>query len=285
MSLIKPLTNYLFPEKLLFSLLIFLFCLNVDAEKKRRYEFKYRVDNNSKVSKKGVKVAFYLPFDRMNYSYLCSHGYEELSDKLGNRMLKVTLPIVAAHSSETLHVRISLGDQRTSKKKSTENLSEFLKDEKYIEKNTIDLPRTIQAEGAVNTAEQIYKWIRKNIKRAEYEPNDLGAAWALDKRSGDCSEQAYLFVALCRKAGIPARFVEGYFIGKEEKLQLGAFHNWAEFWNGDEWVLSDPHAGFFQENYGYYLTTRVLNDSMKDIMKNTHRFRVIEGDVKMRMIE
>lgn len=37
-----------------------------------------------------------------------------------------------------------------------------------------------------------------------------GAVWAYDYRSGDCTEFTNLFIALCRAAGIPAKFVSGY---------------------------------------------------------------------------
>jgi len=37
-----------------------------------------------------------------------------------------------------------------------------------------------------------------------------GAIWAYDHRSGDCTEFTNLFIALCRAAGIPAKFISGY---------------------------------------------------------------------------
>ena len=37
-----------------------------------------------------------------------------------------------------------------------------------------------------------------------------GAVWAYDHRSGDCTEFTNLFIALCRAAGIPTKFVSGY---------------------------------------------------------------------------
>jgi len=59
--------------------------------------------------------------------------------------------------------------------------------------------------------------------------------WALEKRLGDCSEYSYLFVALCRAAGIPARIQAGF-----------AFHSENE-------VLEDGHmwAEYYLENYGW----------------------------------
>jgi hypothetical protein len=57
----------------------------------------------------------------------------------------------------------------------------------------------------------------------------------LQKGVGDCSEYSYLFVALCRAAGIPARVQAGF-----------AFHRVGE-------ALEDGHmwAEYYLENYGW----------------------------------
>jgi len=67
------------------------------------------------------------------------------------------------------------------------------------------------------------------------QPEEKGAKWALVNRQGDCSEYSYLFVALCRACGIPARIQAGF-----------AFHRINE-------ELSDGHmwAEYYLENYGW----------------------------------
>jgi hypothetical protein len=64
---------------------------------------------------------------------------------------------------------------------------------------------------------------------------ERGAVWALENGVGDCSEYSYLFVALCRAAGIPARVQAGF-----------AFHRVGE-------TLEDGHmwAEYYLENYGW----------------------------------
>jgi hypothetical protein len=64
---------------------------------------------------------------------------------------------------------------------------------------------------------------------------ERGAVWALQNGVGDCSEYSYLFVALCRAAGIPARVQAGF-----------AFHRVGE-------ALEDGHmwAEYYLENYGW----------------------------------
>jgi hypothetical protein len=74
---------------------------------------------------------------------------------------------------------------------------------------------------------RIYDFVTSHVQyaRQEYEQ---GALWALENQTGDCSEFSYLFVALCRAAGIPARIQAGFgFRSTNEKIQDG--HMWAEY--------------------------------------------------------
>jgi len=71
------------------------------------------------------------------------------------------------------------------------------------------------------------------------EPLDLSEV--IDRRRGDCTEHAALFVTLARAAGIPAREVHGLLWVQE----LGAFggHAWAEVALSGLWVPVDPTWG------------------------------------------
>ena len=63
------------------------------------------------------------------------------------------------------------------------------------------------------------------------------AVQALEQGSGVCQDHAHIFIACCRAAGIPARYVSGYLFTGEHHL---ASHAWAEAWSGDEgWIEID----------------------------------------------
>ncbi|MEM3551907.1 MAG: transglutaminase domain-containing protein [Candidatus Bathyarchaeia archaeon] len=83
-------------------------------------------------------------------------------------------------------------------------------------------------------ARLIYNFV-VNYLRYEVQEEEKGALWALENGKGDCSEYSYLFVALCRAAGIPARVQAGF-----------AFHYVGQ-------VLEDGHmwAEYYLENYGW----------------------------------
>ena len=85
-------------------------------------------------------------------------------------------------------------------------------------------------------ASLIFNWVHEKMTYF-YPPPKRGASAALASLKGDCGQYADLFVALCRAAGVPARFVGGFQANK--KPQLG-FHAWAEFYlPGIGWLPAD----------------------------------------------
>jgi transglutaminase-like putative cysteine protease len=69
------------------------------------------------------------------------------------------------------------------------------------------------------------------------------AAEALELGSGVCQDQAHVLVACCRAAGVPARYVSGYFHGGATGEV--ASHAWADVWlgTGQGWLSLDVTHG------------------------------------------
>jgi transglutaminase-like putative cysteine protease len=70
------------------------------------------------------------------------------------------------------------------------------------------------------------------------------AAEALALGQGVCQDHGHVFIAGCRAAGIPARYVSGYYY----RPGLGpdtASHAWADALVGDGWVSIDITHGYF----------------------------------------
>lgn len=124
-----------------------------------------------------------------------------------------------------------------------QNLSEFLKDEKCIEKDhpTIQaIARTIPSDSTLSTVRHIYNYVIDNMEYQGYNPHSRGAAEAAQRKLGDCTEYSDLFVALCRAKKIPARVVAGY----TTKWHTTPKHNWAEVYiKPYGWVPFDPTIG------------------------------------------
>ena len=60
------------------------------------------------------------------------------------------------------------------------------------------------------------------------------AAEAFAGGCGVCQDYAHILIALCRMAGIPARYVAGMIAGE------GATHTWCEIWMDGGWTGLDP---------------------------------------------
>jgi hypothetical protein len=81
-------------------------------------------------------------------------------------------------------------------------------------------------ESVYGISRKLYQWIVENVgynTRAETYPQ--GAAETLRKRSGDCDEQAALFISMARSLGVPCFYMDGYVIDREGTYDAG--HTWA----------------------------------------------------------
>jgi transglutaminase-like putative cysteine protease len=78
-----------------------------------------------------------------------------------------------------------------------------------------------------------------------YRPETTDVYTAVDEvlrqRQGVCQDFAHLFVAVCRRMEVPARYVSGYIHSGVGRVGAGASHAWAEAWDpGQGWVGYDP---------------------------------------------
>ncbi len=89
-------------------------------------------------------------------------------------------------------------------------------------------------------AEKIFKWVRDNI-RYELDPI-VGAIKLLKRKTGACVDKSSLFIALCRAAGIPARYilVNAYLLANKEIELSDISHCATEIYLNGEWKIVDP---------------------------------------------
>ncbi len=76
------------------------------------------------------------------------------------------------------------------------------------------------------------------------------AEHALELGKGVCQDYSHALIALCRKVGIPARYVAGFMLGE------GLTHAWIEFYDEGKWYGFDPthdkpiNSGFIKIAHG-----------------------------------
>ena len=92
-------------------------------------------------------------------------------------------------------------------------------------------------------ARKIYQFVREML---DYK---LKGGWdsvpiLLERGTGSCSEYSFVFIALCRAVGIPARYVGGIVTRGDDAFVDNVFHRWAEVYlPGYGWVTVDPDRG------------------------------------------
>ncbi len=92
-------------------------------------------------------------------------------------------------------------------------------------------------------ARNIYNYIMDNMY---YE---LAGGWniaptVLERGSGSCSEYSFVFISMCRSAGIPARYVGSVAVRGDDASTDDVFHRWCEIYLPNVgWFPVDPSGG------------------------------------------
>lgn len=128
------------------------------------------------------------------------------------------------------------------------DILEFTRPSPFIDESTelsdfvLQLPREHKSFAA-----GIQTLMRAVSERLKYEKEVTNAqtklSEALKLGSGVCQDLAHLFIGVCRKLHVPARYVSGY-VNQPGEL---ATHAWCQIWGGQDlgWVDVDPTRGHF----------------------------------------
>jgi hypothetical protein len=90
----------------------------------------------------------------------------------------------------------------------------------------------------IQIVDAIRFWVNVNIVYSTSDDSS-SALTVLQERRGDCTEHSVLLIALTRALAIPAREVSGLMYSGDEEMSF-AWHSWAEFHDGRQWVSVDP---------------------------------------------
>jgi len=222
---------------------------------------------------------FYLPatdFAQQLTGIQVSVPYKLLSDKLGHNVLNLVFPEFPALATKIITIELKVERSPKPIAQTLLNPQEWLQNERYIE--TADpaiqaLAARLQASTPLATAQTIYQWLRENIHATGYLAEDRGAAQTLQHHQGDCTDLAYLAVALARVNKIPARMVGGYVADKNMLLQASAYHNWAEFYVADAWRLLDAQKGNWLTAAENYIAFRFYRAERINPIDLAHRYQ------------
>jgi hypothetical protein len=185
------------------------------------------------------------------------HPHDLIRDDAGNQVVYLPLGRLAPYASRVVQLGAELELRRQPMPVRLVNSKRWLKPEKFIES---DHPGVRQTAAGLRTVERIFEWVSRTVQKTGMSGPERGALHALLTRSGDCTEMADLFVALCRAGGIPARTVGGFLSPESAVLKAHAFHNWAEFYQDGTWHLADPQRRVIRERYGDYVAVQIMTE-------------------------
>jgi hypothetical protein len=177
----------------------------------------------------------------------------EFSSKSGNRYAEFIITEPQRQFDVEVHIEAELlrCDLSTKLKKHEEEFSpgyeaeDFPQDEGGNDPLIRGIAGDINGQSEIEMVKGIYDYVINNMEYSIYD-GEGGASYAVQQKSGDCSEYSDLFVALCRAEGIPARVVVGYTVQVDEN-DLPK-HAWAEVYLEDYgWVPFDPTWGDQEE--------------------------------------
>ncbi|MBK7868955.1 MAG: transglutaminase domain-containing protein [Ignavibacteriales bacterium] len=116
---------------------------------------------------------------------------------------------------------------------------------------------TVGETNSVKKTKLLYDWVRGNMEYTWNVP-ERSAESALRTCSGDCGQFSYLFIALCRASGIPARLVSGFMLAPDTI----SYHVWSEVqFPGTGWLPVDctDKNGFLSLDNRRLVTSRGMN--------------------------
>ena len=119
--------------------------------------------------------------------------------------------------------------------------------EKYQIHNPIIMKHVNEAVGTekniYRAARKIYRYIQE---RMYYE---MVGGWntaptVIERGNGSCSEYSFVYIAMCRAAGIPARYVGAVTHRNDDASMDDVFHRWVEIYLPNfGWLPVDPSGG------------------------------------------
>ncbi len=209
-----------------------------------------------------VNINLLIPTTQPNRQRILSTKYSikpsRVFDKDGNRYAEFVLnnpekriDIVVSIKAELFRYDLEAArEMRIRNTSKGPQYNDFLKREKYIEKDDpqiVEIADGIDGEVDLEIVRNIYDYVIDKMEYTTDGKRDVGAAMALERGKGDCTEYSDLFAALCRAKKIPARVVSGYMATYDPSQSK---HNWVEVYLQDfGWIPFDPSGGDIRSDY------------------------------------
>lgn len=273
---------------------------NASASVHRRLRFDIQLHNPGGTPLPPQPLWFCAPLSRTGTQALVSLDsswpFERQDEWGGHTLLRWMTPALPPHGLRALTLDAVVGLGRAPRAEALEP-GAWLRPERFMESDDpaiAALALTLRRDSPRATVVAVYDWVRSQLEYAGYVADDLGAAQALRERRGDCTEYAYLVVALCRALGLPARAVGGFVVSHDAAPRSTEYHNWAEVHLEGAWRLVDAQKEALFERLASvdqadqagqgsdHIAFRLIGDRPLGALGQAHRF-VTQGPAQVRM--
>lgn len=244
----------------------------------RTLRYGYTVSNSSNAVIENAEFWVYAPVKQTPTQRVidltANLPFEVQEDDVGNQVLHFRLPAMAPYAAKVITITAELELAVQPNRWSEPDDNAFILPERFIEADAPKIKATAEQLAAEQTDpnKKRFEWVAQHIDFSRYVREDLGALYALEQKKGDCTESAYLFTALARASGQPARAIGGFVYDRNAVLKAQDYHNWAEFYDGRTWRLSDPQNKVFDQNYDQYIAMRIITRAEDSLLDSSHRF-------------
>lgn len=226
--------------------------------------FTYELRNYGPGSVESADVYFAIPKDRPNQVLTdmviwTPEPMDFVKDKWDQEFAHYRLinPDLADRNRMTMKCSVKLYDARwfvfPHKVGSLNEIPKEIRKKYLVDENKyrIDDPIIQNAvKEALNGEENPY-WIMRKIYRYLHEKlyYELAGGWnvapaILERGNGSCSEYSFVFISMCRAAGLPTKYVGSVAIRGDDASTDDVFHRWCEcYLPGYGWVPVDPSGG------------------------------------------
>lgn len=255
-----------------------------DAVVRRRLRFNLTFTNPHQHDLTDQQFACYLPAQldaaQLLHRIDVSMPHKIETDALGHRVLLLPFERVAGLSQKIVALTVEvdcLAPAPLLPEAALTTRAQWLGPERFIEADAQvirTLAASLKSSGELQTARQIYDWVRTNLTYAGYVANDRGALDALESRRADCTDYAYLVVALARANGIAARMVGGYVVDRDVAPRSEEYHNWAELYMHGAWRMVDAQKENWLASTAQYIVFRICREAITNSVGLAHRYQM-----------
>ncbi|MCF8231684.1 MAG: hypothetical protein K9J27_05785 [Bacteroidales bacterium] len=232
--------------------------------RKAKVDYTYKITNYGPGKVKQADIHLAIPTDRVTQEITSDIKYNPdytdiVTDQWNQSTAHYRIKDLEANESETIHMITTVKiwdiryfiypDQVGSLEKMPEDVVNlYLKNNKKYQLHHPVIRDAVKK--AVGDEENPY-WIMRNIFNYvidnmyyEMEGGWNTAPAVLDRGNGSCSEYSFVFISMCRSAGIPARYVGSAVVRGDDASMDDVFHRWVEVYLPNYgWVMVDPSGG------------------------------------------